>query len=67
MGTCFKWDADTVGGFKIDREDEKNCKNQRYVEGCRAYVYKVRSTIKPQFCEVTKKTEDLRTYEPIDF
>ena len=62
LGTCYKWDVDSMVKFKTDREDQINKVSQRYVEACRGYFYRVRSMINPEFCQVSLKTEDLRTY-----
>lgn len=31
----------------------------------RSSLYRVRSTIRPEYCEIVRKTGDPRTYEPI--
>lgn len=64
-GRCYKWDVDNMVKFKEDRDESKVV--QRYVEACRGSVYRVRSTIKPELCGVVRKTEELKTYEPIEF
>ena len=50
--------------FKLDREEKTS---QRYVAAAKANIYRVRLTINPEFCQITRKTKELYTYENIQY
>jgi hypothetical protein len=64
-GNCYKWDVDTMVKFKLDQESGQA--TQRYVEGCRGAVLRVKSLVNPEFCKAARVTKEPRTYEQISY
>jgi hypothetical protein len=64
-GELYHWDVDSSVKFKPERENERV--PQRYVAATRSAICKVRSMVVPELTKVRLLTEDLRSYEDIEF